>query len=70
MTEERRWYVKAFHIADTYYHKWLNSDNLSSSEIINGCIIGRCKDRRLFQFTDSEIEKYHLEDCEKVPANE
>ncbi|WP_277133918.1 hypothetical protein [Lactobacillus sp. ESL0679] len=62
---EKKWYVKVPH---TYPSSWYQIGQCNDSTMIITNI--ECVPNDSFKFTDSEIKKYHLEDCEKVPADE
>ncbi|WEV39261.1 hypothetical protein OZX58_03220 [Lactobacillus sp. ESL0680] len=62
---EKKWYVKVPH---TYPSSWYQIGQCNDSTMIITNI--ECVPNDSFKFTDSEIKKYHLEDCEKVPADD
>ncbi|MDF7683394.1 hypothetical protein PT287_07750 [Lactobacillus sp. ESL0679] len=62
---EKKWYVKVPH---TYPSSWYQIGKCGDSTCIVASLSSRDDDS--FHFTDSEIKKYHLEDCEKVPVDD
>lgn len=66
---EKKWYVKVPHAHKTYYHKWFDSDVLGAQSVqgVNDQLNQLDDDCK---FTEAEIKKYHLEDCERVPIDD
>lgn len=68
---DKKWCVKVPHLKDVYYcicHTEGEEDSLHTCDpyIVDTYPIDVCE----VSFTESEIKKYHLEDCEKVPVDE
>jgi hypothetical protein len=66
---EKKWYIKVPHAHKTYYHKWFDCDVLGAQSIqgVNDQL-NQLDDS--CEFTEAEIKKYHLEDCERESVDE